>query len=182
MLLPFFYNALVTRTSAIYLIGMMGVGKSTVGARLAARLGRVFIDTDREVEEKSGRTISEIFETDGEAAFRKLEAEAVQLAEMDGAVVALGGGAVAEPGAIERLRESGEVIFLTADPGVLIDRIGDFANRPKLAGLSRAAQIETLSSLLEARLPFYRLANRVIEGSGTTDEVVDRILDALSTA
>ncbi len=69
MLLPFFYNGLVddpandlvTRTSAIYLVGLMGVGKSTVGARLAQRLGRIFIDTDQEVERKANRTIAEIF-------------------------------------------------------------------------------------------------------------------------
>ncbi|HIF91912.1 MAG TPA: shikimate kinase [Myxococcales bacterium] len=188
MLLPFFYNGLVddpandlvTRTSAIYLVGLMGVGKSTVGARLAQRLGRIFIDTDQEVERKANRTIAEIFEADGEARFRELEAEAIRAAEMDGAVIALGGGAVAEPGAIERLLESGEVIFLSADPAVLIRRIGDPESRPKLAGLDRAAQIETLAALLEERLPFYRKAGREIDADGDVNEVVDRILDELS--
>jgi shikimate kinase len=160
----------------------MGVGKSTVGARLARRLGRVFIDTDREVERMAGRTISEIFEADGEPAFRRLEADAIRAAEMDGAVVALGGGAVTESGAIERLLESGEVIFLSADPAVLIDRIGDPESRPKLAGLDRGAQIEILSSLLEERLPIYQKASREIDTAGNVNDVVDRIVDALSIA
>jgi len=170
------------RTSAIYLVGMMGVGKSTVGVRLAERLGRVFIDTDQRVEEKAGRPIAEIFAAVGEAGFRKLEAEVVLASGMDGAVIALGGGAVAQPGAIDRLLESGVVIYLEADPTVLVDRIGDLESRPLLAGLDRAARVEKLSCLLEERGPFYRRAGICVESVGTANEVVERILDELATA
>ena len=181
MLLPFFYTAVVSKKSPIYLVGMMGVGKSTVAARLAARLGRAFLDTDREVERVAGRTIAEIWEEDGEALFRGLESEAIEAATAEGAVIALGGGAVAEPGAIERLLDSGEIVFLMADPDVLVDRIGDPASRPLLAGLDRAGQIEKLGMLLSERLPFYQQATIQIDARGTPDDVVGRILDALES-
>ena len=160
----------------------MGVGKSTVGARLARALGRVFIDTDAEVERKAGRTIPEIFASEGEAHFRHLEAEVILAAGIDGAVVALGGGAVVQPGAIERLLESGEVIYLEADPTVLLARIGDPGSRPLLAGLDSAARLEKLVGLLEERLPIYRRARIQVDASGTTDEIVERIIDELTAA
>jgi shikimate kinase len=158
---------------------MMGVGKSTVGARLAARLGRTFLDTDREVERVAGRTIAEIFETDGERHFRALEAEAIRAASVDAAVVALGGGAVAVPGAMERLLARGETIFLMADPVLLISRIGDSTSRPLLAGLDHAQQIERLEALLAERDPFYQQARIRIDARGTAEEVVDRIIEKL---
>ena len=124
MLPPFFYTARVSKPGrpeerAVYLIGMMGVGKSTIGARLAARLGRRFLDTDREVERIAGRTIAEIFASDGEAHFRRLEAEAIEEATTLGAVIALGGGAVMAPGAMEKLSSTGDTVFLVADPELL---------------------------------------------------------------
>jgi len=158
---------------------MMGVGKSTVGARLAVRLGRAFLDTDQEVERVAGRTVAEIFETEGESRFRVLEAEAIQAASVQAAVVALGGGAVAEPGAMERLLARGEVIFLMADPRLLIDRIGDPESRPLLSGLDHAAQLARLEALLAEREPFYRQANILIDAMGSAEEVVDRIVDQL---
>jgi shikimate kinase len=158
---------------------MMGVGKSTVGARLAARLDRNFLDTDREVERVAGRSVAEIFETAGEARFRALEAEAIEAASTDAAVVALGGGAIAQPGAIGRLRERGRIVFLMAEPEVLNDRIGNPASRPLLVGVDRAPQIEKQARLLAERLPFYQQAEIRIDARGTTREVVDRILDEL---
>jgi shikimate kinase len=158
----------------------MGVGKSTVGAGLARKLGRVFIDTDQEVERKAGRTIPEIFAAEGEAHFRRVEAEVVRAAAIDGAVVALGGGAVAQPGAIEQLLEAGEVIHLQVEPALLLTRVGDSQSRPLLEGLDTAGRLEKLTSLLEERLPFYRRARITVDASGTTDEVVERILDKLA--
>ena len=182
MLSPFFYNGRVPRTSAIYLIGMTGVGKSTIGAELAARLGRVFLDSDQEVERRTGRSISEIFSADGEAAFRMLEAEVIASLAMDGAVIALGGGASVQPGAMDRLLESGEVIFLEAAPAVLLKRIGDSSSRPLLAGLDGAGRIDKLASLLAERLPSYRLARIHVDAEGATAGVVDRIVDELAAA
>jgi len=180
LLLPFFYTGAVSRNSPIYLVGMMGVGKSTVGTLLARRLGRPFIDTDQEVERVAGRAIAEIFETDGEVHFRALEAEAIRTASADAAVVALGGGAVVEPGAMERLLASGEVVYLMADPEVLVCRIGDPASRPLLAGLDLNAQIEKLERLLTDRKPFYDQAGIRVDARGSTEEVVERIVDGLA--
>ncbi|MFP6654378.1 MAG: shikimate kinase [Myxococcota bacterium] len=167
-------------TSAIYLIGMMGVGKSTIGELLAARLGRIFIDTDREIEKQAGQRISEIFETQGEAGFRRIEAQVVSARVTDGSVIALGGGAVAQSGVIERLLAEGEVIFLTANPDVLLARIGDPSGRPLLAGLDPAGRVDRLARLLEERLPFYLLARVTVDASGTAEQTVDRIIDALA--
>jgi shikimate kinase len=182
LLLPFFYTGPVPRTSAIFLVGMMGVGKSTVGVGLARKLGRVFIDTDQEVERKAGRTIPEIFAAEGEGHFRRIEAEVIRAAAIDGAVIALGGGAVAQPGAIEQLLEAGEVVYLKAAPAVLLTRVGDPKSRPLLAGLDSTGRLEKLTSLLEERLPLYRRARITVDASGTTDEVVEHILDELARA
>lgn len=180
MLLPFFYTGAVSRNSPIYLVGMMGVGKSTVGAQLASRLGRAFVDTDQEVERVAGRTIAEIFETDGEVHFRALEAEAIRAASADAAVVALGGGAVAEPGAMERLLADGEVVYLMADPAVLVRRIGNPASRPLLAGLDLDERIEKLEMLLTERKRFYDQAGIRVDARGSTEEVVEQIIDGLA--
>jgi shikimate kinase len=163
---------------------MMGVGKSTIGPELAARLGCAFLDTDEEVERRAGRSIADIFESEGEAHFRELEAQAIDVAAggSGGAVViALGGGAVAQPGAVERLRASGDVVFLEADPEELVRRIEDGGSRPLLAGLDRGEQIDRLRSLLSERMPFYAQAHHRVDAAGGTFEVVDRIVAALQT-
>ncbi len=182
MLLPFFYTAAVDRDEPIYLVGMMGVGKSTVGSRLAARLGRSFADSDREVERVAGRSIAEIFAADGEAHFRALESEAIGNLSSKGAVIALGGGSIAQPGMIERLEARGPIVFLMAEPALLADRIGRASDRPLLAGLDRPARIERLSALLAERQPFYDRAGIRIDANASVEEVVDRIVAALGVA
>ena len=184
MLPPFFYTAPVKPDSAsqsrpLFLVGMMGAGKSTVGPRLAERLGRDFRDTDEEVERRAGLRISEIFARDGEARFRALEAEAIECASAGGAVVALGGGAIAQPGMAERLRARGLVIFLSVAPSVLIERIGDAGSRPLLAGLDASEREQRLASLLAERAVYYRKATITVEASGSPEETVDTILAAL---
>jgi shikimate kinase/3-dehydroquinate synthase len=148
---------------AIWLVGMMGAGKSTVGPRLAERLGRPFVDTDEVVRKRAGKEIAEIFEVDGEAAFRALEAEVVAAAGAEGAVVALGGGAVAQPGAAARLAESGTLVYLRARPETLLARIGDPASRPLLAGLEPAACLARLEALLREREPAYASAVLIVD-------------------
>ena len=105
----------------LVLIGMMGVGKSSVGRRVALRLGRQFLDTDRLVEQEAGCTVAEIFATEGEAAFRALENAAVRRAlESDPyAVIAFGGGAVLEPANRGLARELALVVWLQAPAGEL---------------------------------------------------------------
>ena len=151
-----------------------------MGALLASRLNRDFVDTDREVERVAAQSISEIFETDGEARFRMLEAESIRATAATSAVVALGGGAVCSPGAIEALLANGEVVYLRAAPETLMERITDASNRPLLAGLDRVAQVDRLKSLLAERDRFYRQARVHIDARGTQEEVTERIVVALT--
>ena len=169
-----------SQSRPIYLVGMMGAGKSTVGPRLAARLRRGFVDTDHEVERQTGQSIAQIFEEQGEASFRALEVAAIDAASEKGAVVALGGGAIAQPGATARLRERGTIVFLEAAPGVLIKRIGAGGTRPLLAGLDRTAQVERLTSLLSERRVHYEMADITVDASRSANEVVDEIVSALT--
>ena len=168
-----------SNSKALYLVGMMGAGKSTIGPRLAVRLRRAFVDTDRQIVESEGRSIPEIFEQDGEAHFRALEARAIEEASVDGAVVALGGGAIVQPGMAERLAERGILIWLSVDVATLSERVGDGSSRPLLAGLSRAEQLEKLESLLEERRSYYEKATLTVDASVRTDAVVDQIVSAL---
>ena len=181
MLPPFFYTRPAMKIRPLYLVGMMGVGKSAIGSRLAARLGWEFIDTDVEIERREGQSIAEIFARQGERAFRRLEAETIDTVSAEKAVViALGGGAIAEAGAVERLSERGELIYLRTSLQVLLERIGDSSSRPLLAGLDPLQRSERLAQLLEQRRPCYEKARFQIDAEGSEEEVVDRIVEALS--
>jgi len=148
---------------AIWLVGMMGAGKSTVGERLAERLGRPFVDSDALICEQAGKPIAEIFEHEGERAFRALEAEVVERAGDDGAVVALGGGAAAQPGAAGRLAARGTLVYLRARPETLLERIGDPGSRPLLAGLGVAERLARIEALLAEREPAYASARVIVD-------------------
>jgi shikimate kinase len=156
---------------------MMGAGKSTIGPRLARRLGRRFIDTDAEVERAAGRPVSEIFQRDGEPAFRKLERAAIEACCGEDAVVALGGGAIEPPGARERLASTGTVVYLRARLATLLSRLQDAGGRPLLAGLKPKAQAERLSELLSRRREAYESASIVID---TDDLAPDSVVEALA--
>ncbi len=179
LLPPFFYTAIVSKPRPIFLIGMMGAGKSTVGPRLAERLERKFLDTDREIERRAGRTISEIFASEGEARFRELEREAIDSASQGALVVALGGGAIAQPGAAERLRACGILIQLDAPVEILLERIGDVASRPLFAGVEPRGRPAKLRELLSARQGHYARAHHRVDATGTPEEVIERIVGLL---
>jgi len=148
---------------AIWLIGMMGAGKSTVGPVLAQALERPFCDTDEAICERAGRTIPEIFERDGEPGFRALEREVIEAAGADGAVVALGGGALTPPGMVECLRERGTLVYLRARPETLLERIGDAEERPLLAGLGPDERRARLVGLLAERAAAYETASLIVD-------------------
>lgn len=140
----------------VVLCGPMGSGKSSVGKRLANAWEVTFRDTDHDVESTTGRTISEIFASDGEPAFRELEHQAVltALREHDG-VLALGGGAVLDPRTQRELRtyqgEGGHIVFLDVSLRFAAMRVGMDANRPLLAGNPRARWAEIMTQ----RRPIY---------------------------
>lgn len=141
------------RSRHVALVGPMGSGKSALGAWVAGAVGRPFVDVDAEVEARAGRTIPEIFQSDGEPAFRALEAAALAdaLDERRGAIVATGGGAVLDADSRARLRERAAVVWLDAEPDVLRARVGDAVGRPLLAG-----DPERLARLRDERAPLYR--------------------------
>ncbi len=146
----------------IYLIGFSGTGKSTVGPVVARRLGFEFVDLDAQIERTAGRPVPEIFQTEGEDAFRRYETEALRrLAARDRLVVATGGGVVLRPENRRLMAESGLVICLEAQPETIARRLETLATtRPLLAGPDPAARI---AGLKEYRQPFYATADWVIQ-------------------
>jgi shikimate kinase len=166
----------------VWLVGMMGAGKSTVGPRLARRLGRRFLDTDAEIEREQGRSVAEIFAGEGEAGFRALERELVERLRGESAVVALGGGAIARPEVREAVASSGTLIWLRARPETLAARLDRLAaSRPLLAGLSPDARIECLRELLAGREAAYACAAFAVDtDEREVDEVVERIARLLA--
>ncbi|MCV7150900.1 shikimate kinase [Mycolicibacterium pyrenivorans] len=137
----------------VVLIGLPGSGKSTIGRRLAKTLGLALLDTDAAIEKATGRTIADIFATDGEAEFRRVEEGVVRdaLATHDG-VLSLGGGAVTTPGVREALAGH-TVIYLEISAAEGVRRTGGSAVRPLLAGGDRG---EKFKELMAQRVPLYR--------------------------
>lgn len=164
----------------IVVAGPPGSGKSTVGPLLAARLGVTFRDSDDDIVRRAGRSIADIFATDGEPAFRALEESVIAdaLADHDG-VLSLGGGAVLAQATRDRLRGH-QVVFLNVGFAVGVKRVGLSTARPLLAGLNPRA---TYKSLLEARLPVYRevATLEVDTDERTPEELVAVIADELTT-
>ena len=167
------------RGRTIWLVGMMGAGKSAVGAQLAERRGLRFVDTDAEVERAAGATIAELFEGEGEAGFRARERAAIEALAGEAAVVALGGGAVAQPGVAERLEATGTVVWLRARPEVLAQRLaGESEARPLLAGLGPAERRERLAKLLGEREVHYARARVAVDTDARTPAAIARDLEA----
>jgi shikimate kinase len=167
----------------IWLVGMMGAGKSAVGPRLARRLGRRFHDTDVEIERAAGASIAEIFASEGEPAFRDRERRAIEDLLGANPVVALGGGAISQPGAAERLARAGTVVYLKAAPEILLDRLGDCSSRPLLREVAPEARLAKLEALLAERETAYASAAIGVSTEGRTIEaVVEEICLRLSAA
>ena len=163
----------------VLLVGMMGVGKTTVGNLLAARLGRPHLDSDAQVRAATGRTVPDILRTDGEAAFRIEESAALRDAVGTGepTVVSVAGGAVLDPANRRLLRRHGTVVWLRADPSTLARRVGDGSGRPLLDGDPDG----NLRRLEAERRPLYaELADVVVDVDDVDPSgVVDRIVAAL---
>jgi len=159
---------------------MMGAGKSRVGAELARRLGLRFVDTDSEIERARGLRIREIFEREGEGSFRALERDAIAGLSGQPCVVALGGGAIAEPGAAERLAGTGTLVYLRARPESLLARVGDAPGRPLLEGLAPGERLGRLRALLAERSPHYESATIAVDTDDlSVGEVAARVEERL---
>ena len=135
------------------LIGLPGSGKSTIGRRLAKAVGTSMLDTDAVIEQRTGRTIADIFATDGEAGFRRIEEEVIREAlENHDGILSLGGGAVTTPGVREALAGH-TVVYLEISAAEGVRRTGGSTVRPLLAGPDRA---EKYRELMTDRIPLYR--------------------------
>lgn len=162
----------------LYLVGMMGAGKSAVGKPLAEALGYRFIDADSAIEAVAGRTIPDVFAADGESGFRELETAVLgQIASWHSLVVATGGGVVTRPENWGHMRQ-GVVIWLDADAELLLKRLqADPTPRPLLQSGEPAARLE---ALLHQRLPLYGQADlRITQGGESPQQVAQQVLTAL---
>src|SRR5262245_48858850 len=164
---------------SIVLVGMMGAGKSSVGRRLAARLGIAFVDADTNIEEAAQMTIPEIFESYGEAAFRSAETRVIaRLLDGGPQVLATGGGAFMHPETRAAIAGRGISVWLDAELDVLLRRVKRRSDRPLLKAGDPA---ETLGRLIAERSPVYALADMTIQSRDVPhDRIVDEIIVALA--
>jgi shikimate kinase len=166
----------------VYLVGPMGSGKTAVGRRLATLLDKQFLDSDAEIERRTGVDIRYIFEKEGEARFREREREVIaELTRLDGVVVATGGGAILDPKTRERLATTGTVIYLETSVDALVQRTRSNKTRPLLMNADPRAVLE---GLMAARHPLYEeVADLKIETTGRTVRAVAAdIRERLATA
>jgi shikimate kinase len=166
-------------SSNIVLIGFMGCGKSSIGRRLAGRLGHDFLDSDDLITARAGKSITEIFTGEGEARFREQEtAELRELLDSSKIVLATGGGAILRAENRDLLRRIGTVVWLHADPETLFERASRSRRRPLLEVENPRT---TFNILLGERLPVYQDACMVkVDASGLShDQTVEKILQAI---
>ncbi len=155
---------------SIVLVGMMGAGKSSIGRRVAARLGLPFVDADTEIEKAASMTIPEIFSAHGEAYFRAGEARVIaRLLESGPQVLATGGGAFMNPETRAVIRAKGISIWLNATFDILMRRVKRRADRPMLAGPD---PVEALTRLIEERYPVYAEAELTVESRDVPHETI----------
>jgi shikimate kinase len=157
----------------LWLIGMMGSGKTTIGAAVASSRSLPFYDTDMIVEHDAGASIPEIFERLGEAEFRRMESLAVSTtARAPAGVVATGGGVVLDPGNVAAMRASGTTVLVDVNAGVLTERLRDACARPLLAD-PRGIGLQAIAA---DRAELYRAAaDVVVDGIGSIEAVCERV-------
>ncbi|MDB5853554.1 MAG: aroB [Herminiimonas sp.] len=171
-----------TANQNIFLIGLMGSGKTTVGRALAKRLNLRFVDSDAEIESRTGASIPLIFEIEGEASFRQREADVIaDLTARRGIVLATGGGAVLDPRSRRHLRERGTVVYLRAGVDAILQRTSHDRNRPLLQTADPRQRLEEMS---KQREPFYReVAHMTVDtGRPNVQWLVQSILSQLDSA
>lgn len=167
----------------IYLIGFMGSGKTSHGKQIARMMSYEFRDMDTWIEERTGKTVSQIFKEDGEPYFRQKETEAIMaLSQLEKVVIATGGGAPCFGANLELMKATGLVVYLQLTPAALLSRLKDSpTERPLLAGKSEEEMLETITGMLEQREPLYNKAHMIIDGlEGVNERVVNAIQRRIS--
>ena len=163
----------MTESTSIFLIGPMGAGKSAVGRKLAEELQREFIDSDEEIEARTGVDISYIFEREGESGFRARERQVLEeLTQLPGIVLATGGGAAQDPVNREHLGTRGKVVYLHASVEQQLRRTRAGRERPMLKG---GEPRDILEGLMALRDPQYReIADLIVETDGRRVAAITR--------
>jgi shikimate kinase len=165
-------------TTRIYLIGFMGSGKTSIGWRLAKKLGWKFIDLDDEIERGEGRPVAEIFRADGEARFRQMEQDCLKRlsswAVADKSVIALGGGTFLDPQNRAIAETTGLTVWLKVSFSTVVNRVKIDGTRPMFSSKEQA------ESLYRSREPYYALAKvHIATDDGTPETVADEIVGAI---
>jgi shikimate kinase len=154
----------------LWLVGMMGSGKTRIGQMVASAAGVPFFDTDHEIVSDLGIDVAEVFARDGEARFRQVEGGIIERLAGRTAVVGTGGGAVLSRANVDLMRSTGTVIWLDVAPGELARRVGDGASRPLLCGAESTE--DRLSDILERRRGAYEeAAHHRVDGARDASEV-----------
>ena len=163
----------------IVLVGMMGAGKTTVGRRLAARLGRKFLDSDDEIETAAGMSIEEFFAAHGEPEFRAGEARVIsRLLKQDNIVLATGGGAFVNPETRALINANAVSVWIKAEFELLFSRVSRRSNRPLL---KTANPRETLKGLITARYPIYAEAHLTVVSTDVPQDIVaSQVIEAVN--
>jgi shikimate kinase len=173
-----FQNVLATDHMAphVILVGISGAGKSTVGALVAEKLGRVFMDLDREIEKREQATVSELFAEKGEPYFRTKERELTEeLSRMGNMILAPGGGWITNTDVVALLRPPGRIIYLKVKPETAMKRIGDERGTRPL--LMRPDPLGELKRLLKQREPMFIKADHVIDTEKLkAQQVVEQVM------
>ena len=159
----------------VFLVGLMGAGKTTVARSLAKRLEMAFVDTDREIEGRTGVSIPTVFDIEGEEGFRRRESEVIaQLSKQSAQVVATGGGAVLRPENLANMRDGGFVVYLNVPPAILWERTRHDRNRPLLQVDDPLLKLQELYAV---RDPLYReVADLVIDGGRVSAQSVLQLI------
>jgi shikimate kinase len=165
----------------IFLIGFMGSGKSTLGSALAKSLGYDYWDTDNWIEKTEGKSISDLFETKGEAYFRAREKEALAVAvQQKNVIIATGGGLPCFFDNMDVIQQFGWSVFLKINAADLLERLqGETAQRPLLSEMKEQELLEWMEYKIESRNEFYTRADIHVNGNLAIDELVDLILGKL---
>ena len=162
----------------IFLVGYMGSGKTTVARKLALRLNFTFIDLDHYIEEKTGSSVSEIFEVAGEEKFRYLEGRYLdEVCEMERVVVATGGGTPCFGENMNKMKSTGMVVYLQMSIGALMNRLRNSKReRPLLKTISEGKMYEYIQGQITERDLYYKQANIIVNGESASADTLARLV------
>ncbi|MEM9051111.1 MAG: shikimate kinase [Bacteroidota bacterium] len=167
----------------VFLIGYMAVGKTTIGKRLANALEIPFVDLDSEIVQRESRSINEIFEQEGEAYFRKQESEILNECCQNGQdlILSTGGGAPIYGSNLDRMLESGTVVWLDMDLEMIVNRLLQSNKRPLVKDKSEEELRDFVSNHLDERIPFYQKAHFRFKSGNLTSERLAELVDLVQS-